>query len=179
MDSKVISENEKSVVVEDNKSEITIKTAKGLVSDPFVAKDGKEYCQVKIPNKDENDKSGWGTFVVRAANIREDKFGKGMYFKVPENGTTTISKSELIGKDQMGKNVYVKKSERVTNRELKNMVEFYKDRDKNLTQDKKETPILDNMKSFKEQLDGAKKEAAEKNNSKLKSAKAKGKEQSI
>lgn len=39
------------------KKEITIKTAKGLVGEPFKAKDGKEYCEVKIPNKDENDKN--------------------------------------------------------------------------------------------------------------------------
>ena len=35
--------------------EITIKFGKGCVGEPFTGKDGKEYKQILIPNKDEND----------------------------------------------------------------------------------------------------------------------------
>lgn len=152
------------------KTELTIKTAKGLVSEPFKAKDGNEYRRVKIPNRDENDKAGWGSFVLRANNIRDDKFGKGMWFKVPEEGTTTVSRPILVGRDENGKNVYENTSERVSNKELKSMVEYYKERDKD---------ISDNRKSFSEQLSSAKKESAEKSKEKVKQPKSKSKEKSL
>lgn len=147
------------VTKEENK-EITIKTAKGLVGEPFKAKDGKEYCEVKIPNKDENDKSPWATFVVRAAEIHDDKFGKGKWFKLPADGTTTISKSNVIGKNEEGKNVYENTKERLTNSELKDRVEFYKERDNDRVPFNENLEDKEPKTSFKDRLNEAKKEIA-------------------
>lgn len=168
------------------KKEITIKTAKGLVGEPFKAKDGKEYCEVKIPNKDENDKSPWKSFVVRASQIHDDKFGKGKWFKLPAEGTTTVSQSVITGQDEQGKNVYENQKERVTNSELKDMVEFYKDRDRNQEQEKapfdekkaKEEMVADKpatAKSFKDQIKEAKAEAKKENEKAPEQAKTKAK----
>ena len=52
--------------------EITIKFGKGCVGEPFTGKDGKEYKQILIPNKDENDHSPWATFVARSNAVNED-----------------------------------------------------------------------------------------------------------
>lgn len=170
------------------KKEITIKTAKGLVGEPFKAKDGKEYCEVKIPNKDENDKSPWKSFVVRASQIHDDKFGKGKWFKLPAEGTTTVSQSVITGQDEQGKNVYENQKERVTNSELKDMVEFYKDRDRSQEQDKAQVPFDEKKakeemvadkpataKSFKDQIKEAKAEAKKENEKAPEQAKAKAK----
>ena len=138
--------------------EVTIKTAKGLVGEPFKAKDGKEYCEVKIPNKDENDKTPWASFVVRKANIHEDKFGKGMWFKLPKDGTISISKPVLKGKDENGKNMYENSRERVTNTELKGMVEYYKEKEREIPETALENAAADksNNKSFKDRVKEAK-----------------------
>ena len=50
--------------------EITIKFGKGCVGEPFTGKDGKEYKQILIPNKDENDHSPWATFVARSNAVQ-------------------------------------------------------------------------------------------------------------
>ena len=44
--------------------EITIKFGKGLVSEPFTSKAGKELVEVKIPNPDPADKRPWESFVI-------------------------------------------------------------------------------------------------------------------
>lgn len=137
----------------DNKNEITIKTAKGLVGDVFKAKDGNEYRQISIPNLDDNDKSPWATFVQPANAIHEDKFGNGMWFKVPGDGNTTLSKGMLVGKDQTGKNIYENMKKTVSNKDLKAMVEYYKERPREQEND---------AKSFKEQVSEAKSELKEK-----------------
>ncbi len=161
-----VAENEKAVEGSNDKKEITIKTAKGLVGEPFTSKDGKEYREVKIPNQDETDKSPWASFVVRANQIHEDKFSEkgAMWFKVPEDGKTTIRKAHITGQDENGKNVYENTNTQVSNTELKAMVEHYKTRDREQTQDKEQVadkPATE--KSFKEQMQEAKAEAKEKN----------------
>ena len=108
---------------------ITIKMAKGVVGEPFVGKDGNEYRQVKIPNRDAEDKSPWATFVVRSNQIHEDQFGKGMWMKVPEDGNTTIRKDNPVG-EKDGKMQYETTEKKIPNTELKSMVEFYKDKSK-------------------------------------------------
>ena len=55
-----------------------MKFGKGLVGEPFQGKDGNEYCEIKIPNRDEADKSPWASFVVKSNQVHEDKFGKGI-----------------------------------------------------------------------------------------------------
>lgn len=111
------------------KETVTIKCGKGLVGEPFKGKDGNEYCEVKIPNKDENDKSPWSTFVLKSNQIHEDKYGKGMFMKLPAEGSTKVNKSVVTGQDEQGKNIYANESRQVKNTELKEMVEFYKEKD--------------------------------------------------
>ncbi len=125
--------------------EVTVKFGKGLVGEPFQGKDGKDYRQIKIPNQDENDKSPWATFVVKANSVHEDQYGKGMWVKLPAEGSTTVRKDNVVGQDEAGKNVYETTKEKVPNKELKARVEFYKDKDKDRDSlkdrlsDKKET----------------------------------------
>lgn len=108
--------------------EITIKFGKGCVGDQFTAKDGKEYKEILVPNKDENDHRPWATFVARANAVHEDKFGKGMWIKVPADGHTTIRRQTRIGTDEQGKGIWKTDKKRIPNRELKSMCEFYKER---------------------------------------------------
>lgn len=110
--------------------EITLKFGKGCVGEPFMAKDGKEYVSILIPNSDENDHRPWATFVARSNAVHDDKFGKGMWTKLPAEGHTTIRRSIVIGEDENGKRQWDTQSTKVTNRELKGMVEFYKNRPK-------------------------------------------------
>ena len=87
--------------------EITIKFGKGCVGEPFMGKDGKEYKQILIPNKDENDHSPWATFVARSNAVHEDQFGKGMWMKLPAEGHTTVRKDHCIGEGADGKKIWV------------------------------------------------------------------------
>ena len=50
-------------IIEERK-EVTIKFAKGLVGEPFLSKNGKELVEVRIPNADQNDKTPWASFVI-------------------------------------------------------------------------------------------------------------------
>ena len=63
--------------------EITIKFAKGLVGEPFTSKSGKEFVQISIPNSDPKDSRPWQTFVLASKDVHENKFGKGMWAKIP------------------------------------------------------------------------------------------------
>ena len=108
--------------------EITLKFGKGCVGDTFTGKDGKDYTQILIPNSDPEDHRPWQTFVVRANAVHEDKFGKGMWTKVPAEGHTTVRRSVRTGEDENGKPTWEQEDKRVTNQELKGMVEFYKTR---------------------------------------------------
>lgn len=167
--------------------EITVKMGKGLVGEPFQGKDGKDYRQIKIPNKDENDKSPWATFVVRANAVHDDQFGKGMWIKLPEEGSTTVRKDQVIGQDQTGKNIYVSDKTKVPNTELKSMVEFYKNNDRNQDQsqsapknsieDKPRASLKDKMEKNKEKVaENKKAKAVEKTHENAPKAKSKGQE---
>ena len=48
---------------EEQREELTIKFAKGVCSEPFMSKDGKELVRIKIPNADENDHRPWQIFL--------------------------------------------------------------------------------------------------------------------
>lgn len=110
--------------------EITLKFGKGCVGEAFKGKDGNEYRKILIPNKDENDHSPWASFVVKANAVHDDKFGKGMWTKLPAEGHTTIRKEHCVGENAEGKKIWESDSRQVTNRELKSMVEFYKTRNR-------------------------------------------------
>ena len=108
--------------------EITIKFAKGLCGEPFTSKNGVELVRIQIPNKDPEDHTPWAEFVLANKSVHENQFGKGLWAKIPADGHTTVSKSFLAGKDENGKNIWEKNKRSVPNRELKEMVEFYKER---------------------------------------------------
>ena len=106
-------------------SEIAIKFGKGLAQ-PFTGKDGTQYMRIQIPNRDPQDKSPWQSFVVPAKAVHENHYGKGLWMKLPLNGSTTVSRDVRTGYDESGKGIYEKQRRSVTNIELKAMVESYK-----------------------------------------------------
>ena len=71
--------------------EVTIKFGKGLVGEPFISKSGNELVEVKIPNADKDDHTPWASFVVSPKLIHDNKFGKGVWMKIAEDGSTRIS----------------------------------------------------------------------------------------
>ena len=73
-------------------SEIAIKFGKGLAQ-PFTGKDGTQYMRIQIPNRDPQDKSPWQSFVVPAKAVHENHYGKGLWMKLPLNGSTTVSRA--------------------------------------------------------------------------------------
>lgn len=118
--------------------EITVKFGKGCVGNTFTGKDGKEYTSILIPNSDPNDHRPWATFVTRANAVHEDKFGKGMWVKLPAEGHTTIRRDHIVGQDEAGKNIWEPEMTKISNKELKSMVEFYKERPRESVKQKME-----------------------------------------
>lgn len=131
--------------------EITIKFAKGLVGDPFVSKKGAELVSVKIPNKDPNDHSPWASFVLGAKQIHEDGYGgKALWAKIPKDGYTTVRRSTSTFDEVEGKNVWTDQNTKVSNAELKEMVEFYKNRRDHSSESP--VPVRKEVKPDKEEL---------------------------
>ena len=112
---------------QEERGELTIKFAKGLCSEPFTAKDGKEYVQIKIPG---DEKGIWPSFVLPANHVHENQYGKGLWAKIPEDGTTKIKHTRVVGEDQIGKKTYDNQYEKIPNIMLKAMVEAYKEKNK-------------------------------------------------
>lgn len=110
--------------------EVTIKFGKGLVGDPFTSKAGIELSEIKIPNVDPNDHRAWESFVVPTKFIHDNQFGKGSWIKLPVDGLTKLSRSIIAGKDESGKNIWSKQERVITNAELKELVEAYKNKDR-------------------------------------------------
>ncbi|MBE6005541.1 MAG: hypothetical protein E7232_16015 [Lachnospiraceae bacterium] len=124
--------------------EVTIKFGKGLVGRPFTSKSGNEFVEVKIPNQDPEDKTPWASFVISPKMIHDNKFGNGVWMKLPEDGKTRISKPFVVGTKENGKKEWDKEVKDVPNTELKEMMEVYKTRNKeslleNLEDKKKES----------------------------------------
>ena len=109
--------------------EITLKFGKGLVGDEFQGKDGNSYRQIMIPPNEET-KQPWQTFVVKSNQVHENQFGKGMWCKLPADGSTTVTKSVAKGVDEQGKTIWENEKRKVPNTELKSMVEAYKNKDR-------------------------------------------------
>ena len=124
------------------REELTIKFAKGLVGQPFTAKTGRECVSIKIPNADPADKTPWESIVVAANHVHEDKYGKGLWMKVPADGQTKVSRSMLTGQDENGKNVYSNTTRTVSNKELKAMMESYKTHDRSAVEDSLAQPSI-------------------------------------
>ena len=108
--------------------EITLKFGKGCVGEEVQGKDGKAYKEILVPNPDKNDHRPWQTFVVRANHVHEDKFGKGMWIKLPAEGHTTLRRSVVVGEKPDGKKEWGTEKTKVSNADLKKMVEAYKER---------------------------------------------------
>ena len=113
--------------------EVTLKFGKGCVGDEFQGKDGKSYRQIMIPPNEET-KQPWQTFVVRSNQVHENQYGKGMWCKLPAEGSTTVTKSVAKGVDEDGKTIWENEKTKIPNKELKKMVESYKNKEQ--SQDK-------------------------------------------
>ena len=105
---------------------LTIKFAKGLVGEPFMSKGGKELVEITIPNSDPADKRPWQTFVLASRDVHEDKFGKGMWAKIPAEGHTTVQRQTRSNQEAEGPAAWTSEKTVVSNADLKKMVEFYK-----------------------------------------------------
>lgn len=114
---------------EQERNEITIKFGKGLMSEPFMAKTGRECVSIKIPNTDPADKTPWPSVIVAANHVHENKFGKGMWMKLPADGEIRVYRSEVTGKGEDGRNTYRNTSSMIPNAQLKAMLESYKERE--------------------------------------------------
>ena len=109
--------------------EVTLKFGKGCVGDEFQGKDGNSYGQIMIPPNEETHKP-WQTFVVRSNQVHENQYGKGMWCKLPAEGSTTVLTSIAKGVDEQGKTIWENEKAKIPNKELKAMVEAYKHKDK-------------------------------------------------
>ena len=116
--------------------EITLKFGKGCVGDEFQGKDGTKYREILVPNMNPEDKRPWQTFVVRSNHVHENQFGKGMWCKLPAEGHTTLRRSVRTGEDEAGKPLWETTKTQVSNKELKEMVEHYKTKDRSSMKDK-------------------------------------------
>ena len=146
--------------------EITLKFGKGCVGDEFQGKDGVKYKEILVPNQDKDDHRPWQTFVVKANHVHENQYGKGMWCKLPANGTTTLHRSVKVGQDEQGKPIWDTEKTKVSNRDLKKMVEAYKDKDRDRS-------------SMKEKLAEKKAVVAEQKPAENYQAKAKSKEAAL
>ena len=104
--------------------ELSIKFGKGL-AEPFTARDGTEYMRIMIPNRDRTDTTPWASFVLKASQVHENKFGKGLWVKLPAGAHITVTKPVAVGVEN-GKTVWNNEKKSVSVPELKSMVEFYK-----------------------------------------------------
>ena len=104
--------------------ELSIKFGKGL-AEPFTARDGTEYMRIMIPNRDRTDTTPWASFVLKASQVHENKFGKGLWVKLPAGAHITVTKPVAVGVEN-GKTVWNNEKKSVSVPELNSMVEFYK-----------------------------------------------------
>ncbi len=125
------------------REEISIKFGKGLVGQPFISKNGKELVEVKIPNTDPADKTPWASFVISPKMIHDNQYGKGVWMKLPADGSTRVSKPLNVGKDEKGKAIWRNDIQEVSNRDLKSLMESYKTKDRE--------SVVGNLQKSKEQ----------------------------
>ena len=147
--------------------EITLHFGKGT-AEPFTTKDGKEMMRITIPNQDPTDKTPWASFVLPAKAVHENQYGKGLWAKIPADGSTVVTKPTLQGQDAAGKNIWQDVKTQVPNTELKAMVESYKTR---ASQEK----AVEHRESARDKLDALAKETATKVSPEKAKAKSKSK----
>ena len=83
---------------------------------------------MKIPNADKSDTRPWESFVISPKMIHDNQFGKGVWMKLPEDGTTRLSRMTKAGMDEAGKPVWNRETRTVSNSELKALMESYKEK---------------------------------------------------
>ena len=98
----------------------------------------------------------------------ENQYGKGLWAKIPADGSTVVTKPTLQGQDDKGKNIWQDVKTQVPNTELKAMVEAYKTR----TQQEK---VAQPRESAREKLDALVKDTAAKVSIDKRKAKTKSK----
>ena len=108
--------------------EITLKFGKGYVKREFQGKDGNQYKEIRIPNQDKNDNRPWQSFVAKANHVHENQFGKGVWMKLPAEGHTTLRRSVATGKNEDGTTKWETQENKISNTELKKLMEGYKER---------------------------------------------------
>ena len=123
--------------------------AKGLVGEPFMSKGGKELVEITIPNSDPADKRPWQTFVLASRDVHEDKFGKGMWAKIPAEGHTTVQRQTRSNPEAEGPAAWTSEKTVVSNADLKKMVEFYKERPRESVKEKLEQKKEESSKEAK------------------------------
>ena len=143
--------------VSGQREEVSIKFGKGL-AEPFTSKDGWEFTRIRIPNQDPKDKTPWASFVLPSKSVHENQYGKGLWAKIPAEGTTIVTKPTLKGQDDKGRNIWDNVKTNVPNRDLKSMVEAYKTRTPQAREPKTAAP----RESAREKLDALVKDTAEK-----------------
>lgn len=112
--------------------EISMKFSKNLARS-FKGKDGKEYVAIQIPNQDPEDKRPWEEFVLPSYKVHEDQYSSKCFFaKLPENGKTTLTRAI---KPEVPDGEWGKEDRKIDNKELKKIVESYKDKNKNKNKD--------------------------------------------
>ena len=136
------------------RDEISIKFGRGL-AEPFKSKDGNDFMRIYIPNQDPGDKNPWESFVLPAKAVHENQYGKGLWAKIPAEGTTTVTKPVKTGQDENGKNIWNDVKIQMPNKELKEKVEAYK----NKAPQGRES---ETKESAREKLDALAKETSEK-----------------
>ncbi len=107
--------------------EVSVKFGRGLVEDSFTTRNGTEMLSIRVPNRDPEDKRPWESFAVPAKMVHTNQYGKGLYMKLPEDGTTKLTRSVMKGQDDKGKNIWGSETRFVSNKELKAMMETYRD----------------------------------------------------
>ena len=97
----------------------------------------------------------FGTMGIHDCPACKRKWCKGLWAKIPAEGTTTVTKPTLQGQDEAGKNIWQDVKTEVPNRDLKAFVEAYKTR---APQEK----AAEHRESARDKLDALAKETAAK-----------------
>ena len=105
------------------KEEVALHFGKGFCQF-FTSKKGDEMARIRIPN---TSYETWPSFVVPARIVHDNRYGKGLWLKLPANGKTMLTISKRT-RQKDGSEKWESKSLEVSNRELKEMVESYKDK---------------------------------------------------
>ena len=126
-----------------NRQEISIKFGKGLAQ-TFKDREGHEYVRIHIPNRDLKERMPWSSFVLPAKAVHENKFGKGLWAKLPADGSTTITKPVLI-RDGAGKIIRNDEKREIPNTELKSLVEAYRNKPPKEEERKSARETIDEM----------------------------------